>query len=223
MAVHVWRACLGAVLLAVPLPAFATSLCQAGAPDDFSPAGVETTSATPRWETCMSNTTAGVRAEFDGCVIDHYVRQSFFLGSCGAADGDTTGSGTIVVTVRVRGMAGSATTNDYLILGAGNGALWGVTLNTLQCLRTNGADCTWSPGDTATFTVRLNDLPPSSASPFICAWPQLVTTLTAAVGDSGELDVGITDDTCVDYLAVRYDAAVPTRPRSWGSLKVLYH
>lgn len=199
----------------------ATSVCQVGVPDNFSAGGSEIVTPTLAWDGCMANTTGGTRGGLDVCLIDHYTAHSFLLGSCAAVDQDTAGTGAILITVRVRGVGGQ-TGNDYLLLAAGGSALWGTTLSTLQCLRTGGADCVWSGGDTATFTLNMAALPPSTTSPFICDWPAGVTSVAAMVEQAAELDVAVTDDSCVDYFAVRFDAAVPVRRGSWGVMKVLY-
>ena len=209
-----------------PTAASATAICQAGVADNFSTGnGTELSSPAAVWLGCLGTTSGvGLQGQLDDCHIDRYVGHSFDLTSC-PSDGDTTGSGTILVIVRVKGVAATSSNpaNDYLLLGIDGVARWGKSLNHLQCLRTGGADCTWSGGDSATFVLDLQNLPSADPPPAgWCSWPTSLTNLVPLVGGAGNLDVGVTDDSCVDFIAIRYDTATPVRRDSWGTVKVRY-
>lgn len=206
-------------------PACATKACQAGQADDFATSdGTEACAPSGIWHACLQQSTGGGAGQFDTNRIDRFVGHTFDLATCGS-DADTLSTSTMVVVIHMRGVAASNSRpdNDYLLLGVEGFPQWGAKLSSLQCLRTGGADCIWSPNDTAAFVIDLQDLPPSDPPPSgWCGWPSGTTNMVALVGDHGTLDVGVSDDTMVDYVQVQFDAATPTRRSTWGDVKVRY-
>lgn len=228
-------ALLALILLAGgPGRAGATALCQAGVADGYATVnGAELTAAAADWLLCLSNSTCCGQGQFDECSIDHYLGQSFNLQAAQCTvDTSSVGAGTVVVLLHLKGESAfnSNPTNDYVALRltdtAGASRWWAKQISGLQCLRTGGLDCSWSTSDTATFVLDLANLP---AGDFLttgaaCTWAAGVTRLLPTDPTVGvaSVDVGVTDDTCVDFIQLRYDVATPVRRTSWGGLQVRY-
>ena len=179
-------------LLTAP-PAQAATVCQAGQPDDYSNLeGSETALPSSPWAQCLDRSTGGLQGNFDACQIDRFVGHSFALEGC-TTDQDSSGTGTVLITLRLQGVnaSNSSPGNDYLLLGVNGVTLWGVALNTLQCVRSGGADCAWSRGDTATFVLDLDHLEPAEFTPSgWCTWTGGRTTILASVLSGNAVDVG---------------------------------
>lgn len=184
-----------------------SSTCLAGRIDNFATAdGAEPSSPSPELLAALNGGSTPVHNGFDYEGVDYIIGHTFtgcWPVSCAAG---------AILTFHVRGVGGSTDT-DVITLGDGITPIYGVLFNTLQSIRTGGADVTWDPGDEATFTLDLGNLPTG-----LSGGPDIRSTL-----EDGEVSVVIDDDSNVDYiqLYVRV-AATPAVTSTWGSLKATY-
>jgi hypothetical protein len=189
--------------------------CQAGRQDNFTTAdGVEAATPSSALMSAIHAVTTEPLRPFDACVIDGYFAHT--VTGCGL---DSTAE-SVRLTLQLRGVGSQANTD--LIYFAVNGVFrWGLRMNTLQSLRTGGADPSWSNGDVGTFVLELGALPASDTNPsYGPRYPAGVTSILGVVLQAGSLDVILADDTCVDYLTVEAMNPTPVAQRSWGAVKV---
>ena len=181
--------------------------CLAGRTDNFATAdGSEPSAPSAALLAAMQTGSDPIGNVFDSPEVDLALGHTFTgcwpVGCAGGA----------ILTFHVRGNGGSTDT-DTIILGDNASPVYGVELNTLQAIKTGGLDLTWDPGDEATFTLDLANLPPGLGGP---------TDVRSTLED-GQLDVLIEDDSAIDYiqLYVRV-SATPALSSTWGALKATY-
>ena len=181
--------------------------CLAGHIDNFATGdGAEPSSPSPTLLTAMNGGSTVVFNQFDHEGIDYVLGHTFsgcWPANCAAG---------AILSFHVRGVS-AGTDTDEIILGVNATPVYGVLFNTLQSIRTSGADLTWDPGDEATFALDLSNLPAGQGG-----GPDILASL-----QGGDLDVLIDDDSNVDYiqLYVRVNST-PALSSTWGSVKAIY-
>lgn len=168
--------------------------CLAGRIDNFQTSdGDDSTTVDPALDQVISACSAGPLRLFD-VVIDNRCFGYTFSDSCSpcwqnAINGCVSGAH---LTIRMR--AGNTSNNDAFYFMEDGVSAWGIALNTLQSLATNGADNLWNSGDENTFQLDL------AALPEWCG----VTSVLATLQD-GDLGIFIQDDTGVDFVNLVFE------------------
>ncbi|MEM7536066.1 MAG: SdrD B-like domain-containing protein [Chloroflexota bacterium] len=163
-----------------------TDSCIAGVNDDFDLSnGVE--SSTPSAALLAEAASRGwpVLTQFDVTIINR-----FFLHTFGASSTDTCLSGDCVITnarfvTQLKAGPSSLVSNDTIGFMQNGAIIWSARISSLP-----GVGGSWTPGDMATISLDLANLPPNALG---------VTNILAALQD-GDLDVFVQDDTAVDTM-----------------------
>ncbi|MEM7539229.1 MAG: SdrD B-like domain-containing protein, partial [Chloroflexota bacterium] len=167
-----------------------TDSCTAGINDDFDLSnGVE--SSTPSAALLAEAASRGwaVLTQFDVTILNR-----FFLHTFGTSSTDTCLSGDCVITnakfvTQLKAGPSSLVSNDTIGFMQNGTIIWSARISSLV------AGGSWNPGDMATVSLDLANLPPNALG---------VTNILAALQD-GDLDVFVQDDTAVDYIELHVE------------------
>ena len=179
-----------------------TTVCKAGIDDDFDVTnGLEVSNPSSLLLSGFLNgCSGGIQNGFDVFTNDRCFGHTFTdclqKGPCNLQQAH--------LRICMRAAQVSLTQTDSLILGVNGNPLWGKSLPIL-----NGG--TWNPDETLCLDLDLDNLPIDSAS------------ILSMVGSVGHLDVGVQDDTAVDYLVLKlkYEDCQKCVPTS-TSISTLY-
>jgi hypothetical protein len=168
---------------------FMTS-CPGGRVDNFATGdGPEPSSPSA----ALSAITGGVYKGFDDDTDNRYFLHTFH---CWQESSTVIGA---TLTFRAKASAFLGASNDAIHLRQnGSTLVWAEFLSQLP-----GAGGTWNANQTATFTLDLANLPPSTISTYTN-----ITNVLASLQD-GDLDVAIQDDTEIDYMNLEVTVCRP--------------
>ncbi len=165
--------------------------CEGGVADNFSTSnGSEPSSPSA----ALAAVTGGVFKGFDNTTDNMY-----FLHTLNCWTDSCTVVGA-TLTFRVRASSSGDPTNDAIHLRQnGSTVVWADFLSNLP-----GAGGTWNNSQEATFTLDLENLPPSSIPAYAT-----ISNILVALQD-GDLDVAIQDDSYIDFMNLDVSVCCPT-------------
>jgi hypothetical protein len=154
--------------------------CIAGVMDNFDQTNTEVSNpSTLLVANYLNGCSAGIQSGFDiftdNRCFGHTFTGCFQQGECDIK------SATLDICLQAAQVP--LTNTDGMILGVNGVPLWGISLPVL-----NGG--TWNPGEILCTTLDLSNLPNGG------------TTILGTVSATGHLDVGVQDDSAVDYLVL---------------------